>query len=152
MLATVVAFLCVFVTISMGRKRLRTQPNKAIITRLEVLATAPREGEVVMYPVKLYVTCRNDSQFPVEVCLSSYEPALVSHRQFNPGVLTILMGQKWLPLDHGVDRLAVLPGQLFKAWVGVDEKKCDAAKVNESKGRIGTIVFQVNGEAVAFDL
>jgi len=60
--------------------------------------------------------------------------------------------REWFPKDHGVDRVAVYPGQLFQAWVGVDESKFKDDQVRSLIGRIGTLVFLVNGKELPFEL
>jgi hypothetical protein len=41
----------------------------------------------------------------------------------------VLVPQQWLPSDHGMSEIAVLPSQTFKGGVPVDEKKYTAAQV-----------------------
>jgi hypothetical protein len=143
-------FLIAFVFVRTWSLFVRKRKPK--ISVQSVVATDPPSGVQLTYPVKLYVTCRNDSKFAIDVRMLEYKPKLVQHRQFVPGVVQILIGQAWLPSDHGVERIAVLPGQLFKAWIGVDERQCDAVKVNGLKGRIGTLVLSVNDRPIPFEL
>jgi len=80
-----------------------------------------------------------------------YRPGTVTLKSFRLDVLQ-LQARTWLPIDHGLERVAVLPGQLFQAWIGVDEGKFSAGLVNEQRGRIGTLVFSVNGKRVDIGL
>jgi len=59
---------------------------------------------------------------------------------------------EWCPEDQGVDRIAVLPGQLFRAWVGPDESKFSQEQVTKLRGQLGTLVFLIDGAALNIDL
>jgi hypothetical protein len=78
--------------------------------------------------------------------LYEYTPRKVTLKQFVPEVLQVRLRDKWYPMPDGVDRVALLPAQLCRAWVGLDEKKFDKEQVEKSLGQIGTLVFTINGE------
>ena len=67
-------------------------------------------------------------------------------------VLQVQLGTQWLPSDHGVQEVAVLPGQLFKGWIAPDDALYTAAQVRGHLGRLGTLVLKVNGELLEFEL
>ncbi|HWZ98000.1 MAG TPA: hypothetical protein VN025_09580 [Candidatus Dormibacteraeota bacterium] len=124
--------------------------NTPKITMVDVLASDSVTPGLA-YPVKCYTTFRNDSEAAVEVKLSEYKHAAVDMKKFVPDVLQIKF-RDWLPADHGVDRVGVYPGQLFRAWIGVNEKNFQAQSVNNLRGKIGTIVLLINNSPQSFDL
>jgi len=67
-------------------------------------------------------------------------------------VLQLDFHGRWFPQPDGVDRIAVLPQQLFRAWVGIDETKFKQDQVNQLRGRIGTLALMVDGKPVDIDL
>jgi len=75
------------------------------------------------YPLKHYVEMKNDSWRMMHVRLSAYTPAAVTLKKFVFGGLTIQLGNEWCPPQHSVERIAVLPGQSCRAWLGVDTTK-----------------------------
>ena len=62
------------------------------------------------------------------------------------------MLQQWLPADHGVPQVAVLPGQLFKGWIAPDETQYTAAQVRSHFGNLGKLTLKINGELMDFEL
>jgi formylmethanofuran dehydrogenase subunit A len=69
-----------------------------------------------------------------------------------PGVLQVLMGQQWLPVQDGVAEVAVLPGQMFKGWVPVEQTLYTAAQVRCHINNLGTLSLKVNDELKKFEL
>src|SRR6202007_2218966 len=94
------------------------------------------------YPLKCYVTLRNDSTQCADVRLSAYRPRSVTVTDFPLAVLQLRFGREWGPRPDGVDSVAVLPGQLFRAWIGLDDKKFNEEQANEYllQGDVGTLV------------
>jgi hypothetical protein len=99
------------------------------------------------YPLKCYVELRNDSTECADVRVSEYKQQTVTLKKFTPDVLQVKL-REWYPQRDGIDRVAVLPGQLFRAWVGVDEAKFNENQIRGLRGKIGTLVFSVNGKPV----
>ena len=60
--------------------------------------------------------------------------------------------REWYPDKEGVDRVSVLPGQQFKAWVGADDKKFTKDQLERLRGQIGNLVLKVNGQRVDISL
>jgi hypothetical protein len=130
----------------------RRRPEfKPIITKIDVLAVPPDKGLTLSFPLKCYVQLRNDSVIYADVTLVEYRPGAVTLKTFVVDALQLKL-RNWAPTDHSLERIAVLPGQLFRAWVGVDDSKFNAGQVNEQRGRIGTLVFSVNGKRVDINL
>lgn len=104
------------------------------------------------YPLKAYRTMRNDSIQPVDVRVADYRVGTVDLKKFVTDVLQVKL-REWFPdKGDGLERVAVLPGQQFKAWVGADEKKYTKDQLDRLRGRIGTLVLMVNGERVDIPL
>jgi hypothetical protein len=127
-----------------------------VVTRTGVSIPAPdynREPPLT-YPLKCYVTLRNDASESADVRLSSYQPRDVTIKDFPLDVLQVRFGREWCPRPDGVDRVAVLPGQQFRAWIGLDERRFDAEKANDAliAGKVGTLVFLINGKPVSIEL
>ena len=57
-----------------------------------------------------------------------------------------------MPTPDGIERISVLPDQLFRAWVGPDDTKYKPEELKASLGRIGTLVFSVNRKPLSIDL
>jgi hypothetical protein len=85
------------------------------------------------------------------VRVSEYRSRTVTLKQFVVDVLQVKL-REWCPTSDGVDRLSVLPQQLFRAWIGLDERKFSEDQVNSLRGQIGTLVFLVDGKPVPIDL
>ena len=76
------------------------------------------------YPLKVYCEMRNNNLVNcADVRVVGYRPDTVHLKKFETDVLQLKIRKWWYPDDQGVDRVAVLPGQQFRAWVGVDENK-----------------------------
>jgi hypothetical protein len=137
-----------FLSAAKERYRPELEPN---ITKIDVLTVPPDTGLTLVFPLKCYVQLRNDSAVCADVRILEYKSSTVTLKRFVVDALQLKF-RTWFPTDHGLERLAVLPGQLFQAWIGVDDGKFNANQVNELRGRIGTLVFQVNGKRVNVDL
>jgi hypothetical protein len=105
------------------------------------------QGRDLNYPLKCYVDLINQSKDCIDVSLTDYVERSLPLKQFVPGVLQVDLGG-WYPRPGGVRRLAVLPGQLFRVWVGFDEERYKKREVEKRRGEIGTLVFSVNGDAL----
>jgi hypothetical protein len=99
------------------------------------------------YPLKVYRVMRNDSTQPIEARIFDYRPGTVTLKKFVTGVLQVQL-REWCPDEHGLDRIPVLPGQQFRAWVGVDENKFTKDQLDRLRGQIGTLVLVVNGRRI----
>lgn len=130
------------------RKDQLLQPKIALT---DVTTRPPATEKGITYPLKCRVQFRNDSTLCADVSISGYKPDTVTIKKFLADVLQIKL-REWEPSDHGVDRLAVLPGQFFQAWIGVDESKFNAEQVSKLRGRIGTLILMVNGKRLNIDL
>jgi|ERR1035437_415749 hypothetical protein len=104
------------------------------------------------YPLKYYVEMRNDSSKCIEVRVFNYIPEKINLRSFPPEVMQVRFHTKWFPTDPSTDRVAVLPGQLCKAWIGIDDKKFTEAQVRDATGSIGILIVSANNKHVSFEL
>jgi hypothetical protein len=100
------------------------------------------------YPLKYRIKMRNDSSYAVDVQVSRYLQEVVPLKRFVTDVLQIKLGKAMQPERESVERVAVLPGQQFQAWIGVDETKFDVRTLDALKGRVGTLVLAVNGREI----
>lgn len=105
-----------------------------------------------MYPLKYYVEFRNDLTKCVEVSLSEYRSNKVGLKRFVPNTIQLSLNGSWLPADVGVDRIALLPGQICRAWIGIDETKFNAVQVTALEGSLGVLIVKVNKKAFAVQL
>jgi hypothetical protein len=119
---------------------------KKVNTRITFSLKDP-QGRELAYPLKCYVDLQNQSMDCIDVSLTDYIERTVPLKQFVTDVLQVNLAG-WYPRPDGVGRLAVLPGQLFRAWVGFDEEKYTKEEVQKRLGEIGTLVFSVNGDAL----
>lgn len=115
--------------------------------RIRLISEDVEYQPAATFPLKVRCTMRNDSVALADVQLSEYKPSAVTLKKFVTDVLQIKLG-RWYPPDEGVGRVAVLVGQEFKLWVGVDEGKFNENSVKQLKGQLGTLVLTVNGEEV----
>jgi hypothetical protein len=60
-------------------------------------------------------------------------------------------GKLFPPLD-GESRIAVLHGQPFHAWLGLDEKRVTKEQLEQHRGKFGTLVLIVNGKSIDLPL
>src|SRR5271154_991692 len=116
------------------------------VSLVQVNATDPDKGRLT-YPVKCYVELRNDSEGCIDVRMSNYKPNKVDAKLKLLNVLQLKFSSAWVPVVE-TDRVAVLPQQLFRVWIPMDEKKYNAQTVNELRGVIGEVVFAVNGKEI----
>jgi hypothetical protein len=103
------------------------------------------------YPLKCHVEMRNDSSKCIEVRVSDYRPKAITLKSFPPEVMQVRFNNKWFPTDP-VDRVAVLPGQLCRAWIGMDEAKFTEERVKAAQGNVGTLVVSANRKHFSFEL
>lgn len=103
------------------------------------------------YPLKCHVEIRNDFSKCVEVRVVDYVAKNITLKSFPPEVMQLRFSNKWFPPDPE-DKVAVLPGQLCRAWVGFDDTKFSEAQLNAARGSIGTLVVSANGKQFRFEL
>lgn len=103
------------------------------------------------FPLKVYRVMRNDSNHCADVQIADYRAATVTLKEFVTGVLQVKL-REWYPDKEGVERVPVLPGQQFKAWVGADDRKFTKDQLERLRGQIGTLVLKVNGQRVDISL
>lgn len=101
--------------------------------------------------MKCYAEMRNDSRSTIDVQVSHYRANAVPIKKM---VLSVLQTRfnRYFPEPDGAERIAVLPRQLFRAWIGIDEAKFTDSQIMNLRGKIGTLVLSVNGEHVNIDL
>jgi hypothetical protein len=105
------------------------------------------------YPLKIRMQFRNDSPATVDVRMSHYTANRGPLREpFPLAVLQLKLGGDWLPTQKLEERIAVLPGQHFRAWVGIDHQKMTKQQLEEYKGQVGTIALVANEEIINFAL
>jgi hypothetical protein len=114
------------------------------ISLVQVIATAPAPGPTLTYPVKCYVEMRNDSAGCIDVRLSDYRANRVPAKLKLLNVLQLKFLNAWVPPVVEADRVAVLPQQLFRIWIPIDETRFTADIVNGFIGVIGEVVLLVN--------
>jgi hypothetical protein len=120
---------------------------KTKIASISMVAEFSPPEEKHTYPLKCRVWLRNESKGCIDVMLLRYEPDKIHYKLFRQGVLQIeLAGGAYIPVDHGADRIAVLPEQNFRVWIAIDEMKYSQQEVQGAYGQVGTLVFKVNGE------
>jgi hypothetical protein len=129
----------------------RLEPNIKLVN--VAISTPSPSDPPRQYPLKCYVTLQNSSSECAEIHLSDYKPetALAAVKAFPLEVLQLRFGQRWWPNPDGVDRIAVLPRQMCRAWIGLDEQKLNEAQANRLLllGQLGTLVVSVNGKPVS---
>ena len=103
------------------------------------------------FPLKCHFQFCNDSPECVEVRIGGFEPKKVTLKAFVPNVLQVKL-RNWSPESEGVDRIAVLPDQIFQAWIGIDEKTFDERRVRDLLGQLGTLLLIVDGNKIPFDV
>jgi len=103
------------------------------------------------FPLKVSCVIRNDSSQSIDVQVFDYTPGTVTLKKFVTDVLQVKL-REWYPDKHGVERLAVLPGQQFKAWVGADESRFTKDQLDRLRGQIGSLVLLVNGRRIDISL
>jgi hypothetical protein len=129
----------------------RTYQFEPQIEVIDVSVTEVNRPMPLTFPLKCHVQFRNESDGCVDVRTSDYEPNTVTLKRFTLNVLQIDL-EGWVPEPYATDRIAVLPGQTFRAWIGIDETKFSPASVKDLRGRMGTLRLIVNGKRLAFQL
>jgi hypothetical protein len=108
----------------------------------------PNPPQPLTYPLKCYIEMRNDAQYAVDVKMIDYRRNAIQAKQVVFGVLQVKFN-RWFPVPDAAERIAVYPGQPFRAWIPIDEKgSFTNSAVLSLRGKIGTIVLTVNGEEV----
>jgi len=106
------------------RKRVQSLPAANVeIRKIEVLATDPAQGSVLTFPVKCNLTLLNDSQIPIDVRVLGFEPGAVTLKENKVNTLVLQFHGSWWPSNNSVERVAVFPGQQFRAWIAVDDTR-----------------------------
>jgi hypothetical protein len=123
-----------------------------VIKLTSVEAPDSDPAKTLSHPVKIRWTFRNDSPGSVTVSLYDFRPKNIKRGGLPQGVLQVLMGQQWLPVQDGMAELAVLPGQMFKGWVPVEPTLYTAAQVRGHINNLGTLFLKVNDELQKFEL
>jgi hypothetical protein len=123
-----------------------------VIKLTGVEARDANPAKPLSHPVKIGWTFRNDSPGCVTVSLHDFRPKNIKLEGLPPGVLQVLMGQQWLPIQDGMAEVALLPGQMFKGWVPVDQTLYTAAQVRRHMNNLGTLFLKVNDELQNFEL
>jgi hypothetical protein len=113
------------------------------VTLIHVKATPPDKAGLT-YPVKCYVELRNDSEVCIDVRMSDYKPNKMPPKLKLLNVLQLKFGNAWVPSIVEADRIAVLPRQIFRIWIPIDESKYTAEMVNRLLGEIGEVVLSVD--------
>ena len=72
-------------------------------------------------------------------------------KSFPREVMQIRFHTKWFP-EQSADKVAVLPGQLCRAWIGVDEKTFNEQQVKSAAGQLGTLVVSANKKQFSIEL
>ncbi len=98
------------------------------------------------YPLKAVAIIRNESPVMLDVRMFEFIPSAVSLKKFVADVIKLKLRDNWYPSGYELDQVAVLPGQLFKAWLGIDEAKFTKSQLETLKGNIGTLVLLINGK------
>jgi hypothetical protein len=125
-----------------------SKPNIQVIGEVLVEESPDRD-----YPLKIRRQLRNDAMDVANVGISRYEGIAVDAKQPWPtAILQLEFERDWHPIPHGSDRIAVLPGQKFRFWIGADEERFNKTQLEKLRGRIGTMVLLVNGEPVNVQL
>lgn len=124
----------------------RRRPN------LKVIDAHVRAVSGLTYPLKYRVRMRNDSAGCIDVQVSRFEAKKVTVKRQVTSVLQVKLDEDLWPDKKGVDRIAVLPGQQFQAWIGIDETKFDPSKVELLRGDIGQLILLVNGQTIEIKL
>lgn len=110
----------------------------------------PKPG--IGYPLKYYIEMRNDSGKSIEVSVVKFQPKNIRLKSFPTEVMQVRFHAKWFPSDESVDKVAVYPGQLCRAWIGVNESEFTEQQVKAAVGRIGTLTVSANKKQIPIDL
>jgi hypothetical protein len=120
---------------------------KLTMTNGNIICEPWRKG----YPLRHYVEMRNDSSKCIEVSVFKYIPNTITVKSFPPEVMQVRFHTEWFPPEYA-ERVAVLPGQLCRAWIGIDDRKFNEGQVTAVVGSIGTLVVSANKKHVSFVL
>jgi hypothetical protein len=109
-------------------------------------------GGNAAFPLTLRIQLRNDSGTAVGLELKEYRKNRVAlaAKGLPPQALQIQFGNDWLPRGCA-DKIAVLPEQQFQAFIGLDETSFGKADVERHRGKIGTLIFRVNGREIPIE-
>ena len=126
---------------------------KPVITVINITAPPinPSPPTPLRYPLKCYVEMRNDSVSMIDVQVSNYHENAVPIKKLVLHVLQVRFN-RWFPEPDGAERIAVLPKQLFQAWIGIDEATFTNSQIMKLRGKIGTLVLSVNGQQASIIL
>lgn len=131
--------------------RYRLTPALRVV---DVSISTPHPQQTLTYPLKCYVTLRNISTECADITLFEYLPLNGPIKDFPLNVLQLRFGEDWWPKPDGVGRIGVLPAQLCRAWIGLDERILSEAHANRFLllGQLGTLVLSVNHQRVSIPL
>jgi hypothetical protein len=145
LLSAALLFLAIILAVAQ-----RSKPRVKITQTDVSILEDPTPGR--SFPLKVYCEMRNDSHRAVNVRLCPYIPDAVKVTRFTPGALQLKFPTGWLPQPDGLERVAVLPEQTFKAWVAPDETLFNKASLDGLRGQIGTLVLNVDGQEIKIAL
>jgi hypothetical protein len=149
-----VALLLLAIMLAVAR-RAKTQSRSVDsglkITQIDVWIAEDKRPNI-SFPLKVYCEMQNDSNRAVDVRLCPYIPDAVKVTRFTRGALQLKFPTGWLPQPDGLERVAVHPGQTFKAWVAPDETRFTKVTLEGLRGRIGTLVLDVDGQTIDMPL
>jgi hypothetical protein len=129
--------------------------SSAYPPKITVLATSLSYSDVkpsLGFPLKMHVEMRNDHSRCINVRLSEYVSGFATVKNLPLDVLQIKYSGTWLPEKKTEERVAVLPRQQFRAWLGFDESKFTKEQLEQHRGKIGTLILGVNGKTVNIPL
>jgi hypothetical protein len=134
-----------------GREVLLKIPKvRPIITRVGHLF---EEDATAAYSLKMRVFLRNDSPMVVDVRVLNYVHTRVPAQQPLPlATLQLNLQNKWLPDPICEEEIAVLPGHLFRTWLGFDPKIVSKTQLEERLGSLGQLSLLVNDETIELQL
>jgi hypothetical protein len=130
----------------MAYKHMKRDLGKALAPQVDVVT-----ANGASYPLKIYVEMRNSSKKCIDVHLVDYKKKNIALQRFTPRTLQLFF-QVWSPEKESVDRIAVYPGQRFRAWLGADPNKHTEQQVRDNLGSIGTLIIAVDGKEVPIEL
>jgi hypothetical protein len=134
--------------ISRARAVVATVPSAAQprISLVTASVTQANPADQRTYPVKIRAEFRNDSQSCIDVSIAGFTAGAVTLEKLVTSVLQLKIESSWLPLDEA-ERIAVLPGQMFRLWLGVEKARFTSAEqVTRLLGAVGKLMLMVNGD------
>jgi hypothetical protein len=112
----------------------------------------------IPFRLKVYCEMRNDSNRTVDVRFDNYISTELKVTRIVPAALQLKFqpGGGWSP-EPSVERVAVLPGQTFRAWIAPDETVFNKApfewlRSQMGTGQMGTLVLNVDGQEIKIGL